>query len=388
MPKTVKELTKERQLILLCSRGVLKEEHISEIKNIMSEKLDWKEILYQGTTHRTLNLMYYHLKNLKLLNKVEQEVLKVMKNECMAYATRNKTYFAEIKNIFDKLYENGIKAAILKGNYLAANIYPSIETRTFNDIDLLIDLKDGDKIVSILLGMEYIQGIYDINSGEIIPTTRKENLHHQMASHELQECLKRTDNPFVTLFVVDLNFDVLWKGNCPYKIQTEELLSRAIEVDIDGAKTCVLDYEDFLIQLSCHLYKEAALLNWITDLRDSKIYKFADILMFVEKHSNHIDWDKLIMFCNKIGCEKILFFAFYYVNLMYGQVIPERVMNALEPDDIGYLDEYGVENETPSKWQFDFFTRLFETDRVLEISETALEKKKSFWDTKNKFKQQ
>ncbi|MCX7922496.1 MAG: nucleotidyltransferase family protein [Clostridia bacterium] len=382
MPATVSELTKERQLILLCSRGTLNEEHQTQIKELMSERLDWKEILYQGITHRTLNLMYYHIKNLELTDKVEEEVLKVMKTQSKVYAIRNKQYFEEIDNILSKLNEQGIRVAILKGNFLAAKVYPSIETRTFNDLDFLINIADGDKIVEILEQLGYVQGQYDDATGEIIPSSKKQKRIHQMATTELQEALKKTDNPFTPLLQVDLNFSVLWKGNCPCDINTAELLERVVEVDINGAKTYILDYEDFLIQLACHLYKEAALLNWISDLRDLKIYKFADIAMFVEKFSAQIKWDKLINFSKKTGSDRIVYYAFYYTNLMYGQAIPEDVMKALEPEDKEYLNEYGIENEKPAKWQFDFFTRLFETTRVLEVSEEALEKRNQFWQAK------
>lgn len=382
MPATFNELTNERQLILLCSRGTLKKEHEDRIREIMSERLDWKEILYQGITHRTLNLMYYHLKNMGLANKIEEEVLKAMKTQSKVYAIRNKTYFEEIKRIFDRLNEAGIRAAILKGNFLAAKVYPSIETRTFNDLDFLIDVRTGDSIVKILEDQGYIQGEFDDSKGEIIPSTRKQKMLQQLASNELQECLKKTDNPFTPLLQVDLNFDVLWKGNCPCKIDTAELLERAIVVDIDGASTYILDHEDFLIQLACHLYKEAALLHWINDLRDLKIYKFADIAMFIEKFESGIKWDKLLEFCERTGCGKIVYFAFYHVNLMYGQVVPGHVMKALEPDDKGYLDEYGIENEQPSRWQFDFFTRMFETSRVMEVSEELMANRNRFWETK------
>ena len=83
----------------------------------MDGNLDWKEILYQGITHRTLNIMYYHLKNLGLTGKIEEEVLKAMKTQSKVYAIRNKSYFEEIKVIFDKLNENGIRLAILKGKF-------------------------------------------------------------------------------------------------------------------------------------------------------------------------------------------------------------------------------------------------------------------------------
>ncbi|MFZ5989707.1 MAG: nucleotidyltransferase domain-containing protein [Bacillota bacterium] len=384
MPLTVNELTKERQLVLLCSRGVLKDEHIEDIKEILSDRLDWKEILYQGITHRTLNMMYYHLDRLGLTHKIEEEVLKAMKSQSKAYAVRNKVYFGEIKKIFEILNSKGVRAAILKGNFLSANVYPSIETRTFNDIDLLMDLKDEKVICQTLEELGYVQGQYNEVTKEIIPVTRKQKMFHLMSTGELQVFLKKMDNPFAPLAEVDLNYNILWKGHCPYRIDTAGLLERAVEADLDGGKIYTLNYEDFLIQLAFHLYKEAVNLLWISDLRDLKIYKFVDVAIFVEKFTDQIDWDKLVKFSIDNDCSKIPYYTFYYVNLMYGDVIPQAVMKALEPDNKDYLDEYGIDGEKPSKWKFDFFTRLFETSRVLELSDDAMLTKNKFIEKKNK----
>ncbi|MEK4059713.1 MULTISPECIES: nucleotidyltransferase domain-containing protein [unclassified Paenibacillus] len=376
-------LSKERQLVILCSRGVWNGEHEAKARELLSHHLDWKDILYQGLTHRVLNLMFYHLKRLELVHVVEEEVVKVMKSQSKVYALRNQFYFEELGSIYRKINEKGLRAVILKGNYLAAHVYPSIETRTFNDLDLLISLSDGEQFVQILESLGYIQGEYNRSTDEIIPGTRKQKIMHQMATHELQECLKKTEHPFVSLLQVDLNHDVLWKGNCPYKISTEELLSRARETEVLGHKCHVLDYEDFLIQLACHLYKEAVMLNWIADLRDLKLYKYADMLMYIEHYQDKLDWDKLISFCQEHSCEKVVYYAFFYVNYIYGNVIPEHVMKALEPEDKAYLDEYGIENTVTAKWEVDFFTRIFDTSRILQVSEEMLTAKNRFWSTRN-----
>lgn len=378
----VESLSKERQLVILCSRGAWNEEQENQARELLGGYLDWKDILYQGLTHRVLNMMYYHLKRMKLLDLVEEEVVKVMKNQSKVYAMRNQYYFEELGAIYERFHEQGLKAAILKGNYLAANVYPSIETRTFNDLDLLISMEDSAQFVRILEDMGYIQGEYDRNTDTIIPGTRKQKMMHQMATHELQECLKKTEHPFVSLLQVDLNHDILWKGNCPYRISTPLLLSRLREVEVFGYKSYVLNHEDFLIQLSCHLYKEAVMLNWIADLRDLKLYKFSDILLYIEKYEHEIKWDQLLAFCEEHGCEKVIYYAFYYVNYIYGEVIPLWVMEALEPEDKGYLDEYGIENETTARWEADFFTRMFDSARVLQVSKEMMGPRDRFWSSR------
>ena len=53
--------------------------------------------------------------------------------------------------------------------------------------------------------------------------------------------------------------------------------------------------------------------------------------------------------------------------MMFGELVPREVMDSLRPDDLTYLDEYGIENREPSVWKVDYFTRLFDTNRVLLV---------------------
>jgi hypothetical protein len=205
-----------------------------------------------------------------------------------------------------------------------------------------------------------------------------------MVSHELQEFQKLSGNKFARLVEVDVNHDILWKGNCPYKVDTRELISRAVPIEINGAKGYMLDYIDNIIQLSCHLYKEAVLMMWITDLRDLKIYKFADLFMFICKFRKEIDWKLLVERVKSYGLEKIIYYNFHYIGIMFNEVIPAFVLDELRPEDLAYLDEYGVENKEPATWEFDFFTRLFDTNRVLSVAQDKIEGMSKFLNAKVK----
>ena len=45
-----------------------------------------------------------------------------------------------------------------------------------------------------------------------------------------EEFLQLSDNPFAPLVEIDVNHDILWKGNCPYKVPTRELIARAVPI--------------------------------------------------------------------------------------------------------------------------------------------------------------
>ena len=380
MKKNYLTLIAEHQLIIICSRMNLSEDEKQQIADIIkTPTLDWAEVLYQALSHRILNMIYFHLKSMKLLGFVEEEILKLMHYHSQVYLIRNNMYKEELYSISAALIREGIKAPVLKGSYLACYAYPTIETRTFNDIDLLVKISDGQKILEILESSGYIQGDYDRNTFEITPASRKQKIMHQMSTHEFLECLKPSNNPFVPLLQLDLNHDILWKGNCAYLVDSSELIDRAIIIGDDGQKTCRLSHEDFLLQLCCHLYKEAVMINWIHDLRDLKLYKFADFAVYLDKFGENVRWDIFVKQVQDYSLQKIAYFALYYADYIY-DVIPQHVLASLEQEDKAYLNQYAIETGTPQTWSMDFFTRLFNSKHKLEIDQELMKTKDAFWN--------
>jgi hypothetical protein len=362
------DLSRERQLVLLSSIEVGPSSE-KEFTGLVTGNPDWGKVVYQHITHRTLNMFCYNLEKYGLEEVPGKEITRLLYSQKKVYEMRNAFYFDVIKKVMDQLHAYGVIAPVLKGNYLAHDIYPRSYIRYFNDLDLLIDIKDTDKITKALTDLGYIQGHYDKAEGRVVEATRKEKMLQQIASHELQEFQKMTDNPFVPLVQVDVNHDILWKGNCPYHIASRDLVERAVILDWDGVKVPVLSPGDNIIQLCCHLYKEATLMMWISDLRDLTIYKFADLYLYITKAGDDIDWKVLTTRIKGYGIEKVIYYCFYYLHMMFGGIVPGHVMAEIEPENRDFLDEYAIENKTPSKWKYDFFTRLFDTNRVLSLEE-------------------
>ncbi len=377
------ELTLERQLVLM-SAVEIDEVQGEEFIKILDSQLDWADIIFQMITHRTANMFYYNLKKFKQAGKLEKEIQRLLEAQWQVYGERNRHYLKELTEVLRIFNEYKVVVPVLKGNLLASIVYPALETRIFNDLDLIMKLDDVDSVTKALESIGFVQGHFDEEKQQIIAASRKEKILQQMVSHELQEFQKLSDNKFASLVQVDVNHDILWKGNCPYKVSTKELIERALPVDINGAEGYMLDYIDNIIQLSCHLYKEATLMMWVTDLRDLKIYKFADLYMYVKKFFEKIDWKLLVERVSGYGLEKVVYYNFHYIEMMFGALVPEAVMDSLRPSDLTYLDEYGIENKEASIWEYDFFTRLFDTNRVLTLAENQVSGMTKYLDAKAK----
>lgn len=375
------ELKPEWQLVLLGSI-TLDSQTGKKFQEILENPLNWSEVMFQLVTHRSLNMFYYNLQQFDRVGKLEKELQRLLDTQWYVYGERNRYYLAKLGEILREFEKYNLVVPILKGNLLASMVYPALETRIYNDLDLLMKMEDVGPVTKALEGIGYIQGHYDEEKKMIVEATRKEKMLQQMASHELQEFQKLGDSAFAKLIQADVNHDILWKGNCPYKIPTKDLIDRAIAIRINGVTGYMLDYIDNIIQLSCHLYKEATLMMWISDLRDLKIYKFADLHMYIQKFYHQIDWKQLIDRVRGYGIEKVVYYNFHYIGLMFGELVPKPVLDSLRPADLTYLDEYGIENQTPSKWEYDFFTRLFDTNRVLKLTEDQCKNMAKFIDAK------
>jgi hypothetical protein len=380
------ELTIELQLILMTAVEV-KEAQVETLKEIVeNDDLNWAEVIYQSVTHRTLNMLYYNLKKYDLFKLREPEFKRLCESQWKVYGKRNRFYLDRLAEIMKEFEKVNLVVPILKGNLLASVVYPEIEARIFNDLDLIMKIEDVNILTEKLEGLGYIQGEYNEEKQVIVESSRKVKLLQQMNSHEIQEFLKVSDNVFAEIIEVDVNHDVLWKGNCPYKVDTKDLIQRAIPIEFNGMKGYMLDYIDNIIQLSCHLYKEATLMIYISGIKDLKIYKFADLYMYITRFFQEIDWDLLLERVRGYNLDKVVYYNFYYIELMFGQIIPSFVTDSLRPEDSTYLDEYAIENQEPSIWEFDFFTRLFDVNRVLSVDAHQYEKMNKFMDAKrNKF---
>ncbi|MCL6457950.1 MAG: nucleotidyltransferase family protein [Gorillibacterium sp.] len=343
------ELTPERQLILMASVEV-DEGQQEKLELLLAERLEWSEIVYQMITHRTLNMLTYNLKKFGLFEQLEGELKRILNLQWAAYRERNGLYASKLTEILRVFAERNLVLTVLKGNLLVNTVYPSIETRSFNDLDFLMQLADVNAVTEALESLGYVQGEYDAEQHEIKVASRKAKMVHQMTTHEIQEFIQLCDNPFAPVVEVDVNHDILWRGNCPYKVPTPDLISRAVPIDLYGARGYRLDHADNIIQLCCHLYKEATLMVWITNLKDLKLYKFADLYMYIRKFAEEIDWKGLTERIAHYGLEKVIYYNFHYIGLLFDAIVPEHVLQMLPPVDLNLMDQNAIDIDQRSVW--------------------------------------
>lgn len=365
----------EHELLITLSKSVLTPEEQQRVRTIVSAWPDWTEILYQAATHRVLGLLYHHLNHLELLDWVERDLRNLLVLHHAAIGEKNRAYYGELSQISRSFAARGVRAALLKGPLLAVTVYPDVATRYSNDLDFLVNLSDVNAVTAALNEVGYVQGNYDKKSGSVIPASRQQKIFHQMSTHELQEFVKKSTSPLLDYFAADINHSILWGGHCPYRVDTADLLARAEIIEIQGQDVWRLSDEDCLLQLCCHLYREATMVHWIEDSRDLKLYKFGDIVNYSSAPDSRLDWDRFHARVRGSGLERIVYHVFHHTLALYGIVPATAALSAaaeaLRPSELDYLDEYELESGERQRWKRSFMERLFDTRRLTEVGATG-----------------
>lgn len=150
-------LPKELQLILL-----LIEMHSENRELTIDESfkdIDWSLFVQLVKHHRVYPTIYLQLKKMNdnMIPKFVIESLQKMYNKNVFHMLLLSREMVRISKIFA---ENNVRLLILKGPVLAVDLYGDISLRTSVDLDVLVSIKDLDKIDNLLLDIGYFRDEY------------------------------------------------------------------------------------------------------------------------------------------------------------------------------------------------------------------------------------
>ncbi len=249
---------------------------------------------------------------------------------------RSKKFKKDLRFISHILKDADFRYALLKGAYLGAFFYKE-GRRTSNDIDILIDQKDIDRLQSRLSENGFIQGY--VKEGKIVPATRAEIINSRINRGETVPFLIDNENG---LLEVDINFSVDFKAS-DERDTVRKLLGNCVAAEKDGVVFYTLCPEDFLIHLCCHLFKEATTIDWVEDGRDLLLYKFSDINILLHRADGEVFFTRLVRRIKDLGTEMECYYTFYNSGIIYPSLysLPYfgEILEEIRPGDVGFLKQ-------------------------------------------------
>ncbi len=240
-------------------------------------------------------------------------------------------YLSTILDGYDKDY------SLLKGSFLTSNIYKSGH-RVSNDFDILMNSSNISSLQKLLISNGFVQG-YVKKSNEIQEATRREIIDSKMNFGETVPFVKIVENKPM---VIDLNFSLDYKAAEDNNL-INEMLSNTIFATFENIKFRVLNPIDFIIHLSCHLYKEATTYDWVIRRRDLMLYKFCDINVFMHKYGTQEFFSLLANYIKQYNLQKECYYTFENASIIYPRLNKlegyQSLKDLIRPNDLSFMKQ-------------------------------------------------
>jgi uncharacterized protein (UPF0297 family) len=265
----------------------------------MNSLLSWENIIENKYQSDLCPLLYFIItKALPKLNVdklhhtnpndsiVPDTVLAVLEKHYQASLLRNMILLEELKRVLTELENHDIRAVVLKGGYLAENVYDNIACRPMGDLDILISQNSREQCYRILRDKGY-NFHQDSQENETLHFTFIKEICGMNVVFELHHRIAKTR--FLTNFDVDEVFSYNYMP---------------------------LEYQ--LVYLAWHGTRHG----------QSRILWLCDIAELIKKNRNLIKWNLVLQKSGDFNVNKQLTCTLYLTNNMLFPQLPNKENNA------------------------------------------------------------
>ena len=188
--------------------------------------------------------------------------------------------FNEISFVFECLLDKNY--ALIKGDTLSFLAYNSFGKRKYRDFDILVSKRELNKIERIIQFNGFERKSINNDGSKIMP---------KLYSHQAMPLVKElTPGLFATL---DLNFDIFWGEYEGKRVDIDEFLMDAVEMEIYGVKVKTLPPLKAMVQLVLHHYKDMNSIFLLATRNSIKYEMFKDVYYLLKSNLDEISIEKL-----------------------------------------------------------------------------------------------
>lgn len=270
---------------------------------------NWQGLLDKAIEQQVGALLYFQLQSLSDL-KVPSIIRESLKNIYRKNTFFNMALMGELKSILNIFNSHEIPVIVLKGAYLAREIYPKVGLREMVDIDLLVPHDKVEQAAKLLEILDY-QSIRDHDVSLEI---------EQEFSHQLPPFRKSFTLPVIEIHWTTCNPDET------YRFDLTEFWQRAIPTDFFGEMALALAPEDLILHL-CHHASYHHLFN-------VGVRPLCDLARIIEHFREQLDWEAIQMTAERWQWAKGLYLMLGLIHRYFDVILPDTIMKSIEYYDI------------------------------------------------------
>jgi hypothetical protein len=266
---------------------------------------NWQGLLDKAIEQQVGALLYSQLQSLPDLRVplIIQESLKDIYRKNTFF---NMALMGELKSILSLFNSHKIPVIVLKGAYLAKEVYSKIGLREMVDIDLLVPDDKVEQAAKLLEILDY-QSIrnYDVSLDV-----------EKLSGHQLPPFRKSFALP-----VIEIHWTIC-DPNETYQFDLTELWQRAKNTDFFGETALALAPEDLILHL-CHHASYHHKFN-------IGVRPLCDLARIIEHFQDQLDWQALQTTAERWQWQKGLYIMLAFAHYSLGVDLPNLILQAIE----------------------------------------------------------
>jgi hypothetical protein len=301
-------LTKEQELILLCSRFTLNEIEENSLIELLHAPLRWKDILNMAWRNKLAPLLFKHFQNDRIRPHISKNILKTVTNIYYGNLARNIIFSKELQKFLSEFENANIPVLILKGGFLSQILYEDPAFRFMSDIDLLVKKSDLNKVheISEKLGYSFIKRQQDKEFYE--------KYHFHFAYEKLT----------APKLVFEFHWNLI-KPSSKLNINPDDLWEQTFVFDFYGREARALSLENQFLHLIIHAAH---------DCFEHGLISICEISEFYKKYQNVLNIPKIKHLAFKIGANKMFYYILYHTEKIMGNKFHPHLVWQFRPHPI------------------------------------------------------
>jgi hypothetical protein len=265
---------------------------------------EWQELVAFARLQKISSMIYGKLRKWGVLESMPQDLLQELHESYLGNMARNLSLYHDLKLICSWLRDAGIPVIVLKGAYLAREVYNNIAMRQMFDLDLLVPHSELLRAYDVITGHGYYPNPDDHKGAE----ERIKSHHHLIG-------LKKGSSHMVELH---------WHIEVPEHWPIEEFWERAVPFGLEDLKALCFSPEDLLLHLCHHLsYQHRFGLG---------LRPVLDICSVIDHFGETLDWKVIGERAERLGWSKGVLLALTVTQLLLGCEFPDSCIKITAED--------------------------------------------------------
>ena len=305
MDKTIQPLTPEIELIILSSR--VEPHPLSRIETLIKGALDWSRVTTLAGKLGISSLLYLQLSNTRVYSLVPPAIIELLKGDYKKTAMRNILIYGQLERLASIFQQQNIPIILLKGAYMAKNIYGDIGLRPMQDLDIMCRREDRTAAGKILSELGYRKLVFGFDAAT--KTEFDDTTFYPPAGKKKDVHIDLHVDPFSKLRLNPVLPESIWESALPLSPNSPGLFSLSPEYQ--------------LLHLCHHLHKHLA-------SESIMLYWFSDIHEILNNYRGAINWDTFSAMAKDRGIGKEVRHILHLIEALWENPLPGKLWKEFE----------------------------------------------------------